>query len=71
MVFITRAPRLLTAVSLVDRTFNPRTVHLHELLSGTLLQMGLTGKYLAVVLLLLPGIMRGSYIASEFIYRAY
>lgn len=110
--YITRAPRLLTAVSLVGRTFDPRTVHLHELWSGTLLNMGLTGKDLAIVLLataaliavevyqerrgsvrealskrgalvqwlamlipmvllLLLGIMRGSYIASEFIYRAY
>lgn len=110
--YITRAPRLLTAISLIGRTFNPRTVHLHELWSGTLLQMGLSGGDLAIIFastavmlaveiyqerrgsvrealskqnalvqwlfmlipmaaLLLLGLFRGSYIASEFIYRAY
>ncbi len=110
--YITRAPRLLTAVSLLGRTFHPRTLHLHELWNGKLLQMGLTGgdlwiiglgtlillivetyqekrgsvrvalakqnffvQWLAILLpmvaLLLLGIFRGSYIASEFIYRQY
>lgn len=110
--YITRASRLLTAFSLMARTFRPSTVHLHELWSGVLLQMGLAWKdfavlgagtavlllvetyqeyrgsvrlalskknalvqWLAIVLpllaLVLLGIYRGSYIASEFIYRQY
>ena len=110
--YLTRSPRLLTALSLLKRTFDPRTVHLHELWSGALLRLGLTGSDLAIVgagtlvmlavetwqefrgpvrpalarqraivqwlamllpmaALLLLGILRGSYIASEFIYRQY
>jgi D-alanyl-lipoteichoic acid acyltransferase DltB (MBOAT superfamily) len=110
--YITRAPRLLVAIQLVVRTLNPKTIHLHELWSGALLQFGLTGSDMAVifcctaamlcveayqekrgsvrealaqknalvqwlamlipmVVLLLLGLMRGSYISSEFIYRQY
>ena len=110
--YLTRSPRLLTALSLLKRTFDPRTLRLRELWSGALLRLGLTGGDLAIVgigtlillavevwqeyrgpvrpalakqrgvlqwlamllpmaALLLLGILRGSYIASEFIYRQY
>ena len=99
-------------LSLLKRTFDPRTLRLRELWSGALLRLGLTGGDLAIVgvgtlillavevwqeyrgpvrpalakqrgavqwlamllpmaALLLLGILRGSYIASEFIYRQY
>ncbi len=108
--YITRAPRLLSALRLLRRTFTD--FRFGELTGGTVLQMGLPGKDLIViavctlVLLLVEihqerhgsmrdtlskksgfvqwlamvipmaailflGILRGSYIASEFIYRQF
>ncbi len=49
--YITRAPRFAVAVSLIGRTFNIHTVHLHELWSGRLLEMGLGVKDFFVIAL--------------------
>ena len=110
--YITRSPRLLTALSLLRRSVSPSRFRLRELLDGAALHMGLSGGDLAVIglgtavllaveiwqeyrgpvrpalakqkplvqwlamllpmaALLLLGLLRGSYIASEFIYRQY
>ncbi len=108
--YITRAPRLRTALSLLRRTFTD--FRGGELLNGTVLQMGLPGSDLIIIAvctlilllveihqehygsmretlakkdgflqwlamfipmtaILFLGILRGSYIASEFIYRQF
>ena len=110
--YITRAPDVISAFTLIARTFNPATVELPQLFDSTLLGMGLQGadliviavslavmlavefyeekkgsfalmlerkpafvQWLAVaiplIVILIFGIMRGSYIASEFIYKQY
>lgn len=110
--YITRSPRLLTALSLLRRSVSPSRFRLGELLDGAALRMGLSGSDLAIIgigtaillaveayqeyrgpvrpalakqraivqwlamllpmaALLLLGLLRGSYIASEFIYRQY
>lgn len=110
--YITRAPRLTVALSLIVHTFTPSAFNAHELWNGTILSMGLSPADLAVVgvcillvhavelyeekrgcaivslsqkngfvqwLVMLAlilsivflGMMRGGYISSEFIYKAY
>ena len=110
--YITKSPRLMTAVWLIVHTFNPVTFDLHNLWDGTVLAMGLSLTDLIIVavctiamhavewyeekrenavdalakkngfvqwivmavlmlLIVFCGIMRGSYISSEFIYKAY
>ena len=110
--YITKAPRLLTAVWLVLKTFNPMTFAITDLWNGTLLGFGLglsdfiiigvctlfmhsvewyeekkgpvidalaksrglvqwVAMTILILLIVFLGIMRGSYISSEFIYKAF
>lgn len=110
--YITRAPRLTVAVSLIIRTFDISRFSAHSLWDGTLLNMGVSLADLIIVavcivlvhsvefyeekrgnaverlaeknglvqwlvmlvlmlLIVFFGMMRGGYISSEFIYKAY
>ncbi|MBE6541682.1 MAG: MBOAT family protein [Ruminococcaceae bacterium] len=110
--YITRSPNLTVGFELIGRTLNPFTFNFGEILSGTLLSLGLTSGDFAIIAvscaamlaveyyceyhgqlndvlskknafvqwlplaaimlaILLFGIMRGSYISSEFIYKQY
>ncbi len=110
--YITRSPDVITAFTLIGRTFNPATVDFAQLFDSSILNMGLMVQDLIVIavsllvmlavefyeekkgsfaimlskkpalvqwlavliplaVILIFGIMRGSYISSEFIYKQY